>query len=268
VTENNSEYPRKPSIPQFLLGVFVVWQLFFLLMSNFLPFVPHGKEEHDELTDDLTLHGQATKVEPLQSAIEGLALVTDRWLEVTGQLQGWSLFAPTFPPQAGFVSVELRWNNVNAPDREILSSRFEPQDPLHYFRIPDSDGRLFNFESRLCILPNYKTQQTVAEDPEGWKEAITDRVRAQWKSIRAYLRWRCRDHVPPPEEMILVIHLYETPEPYEKPWKPAGPFARPLARWRPGVEPTVGCLPVEVCTDPAARRFEWIPIDEKTSGGR
>jgi hypothetical protein len=255
----NTREPRKPSILQFLLGVFVVWQLFFLFMSNFLPLIPHGKEEHDELTDDLVLHRQAPSVPPGQNAIEGLAMVTDRWLEVTGQLQGWSLFAPTFPPQAGFVVVELRWNDGKSP--VSLSSRFEPEDPLHYFRFPDFDGRLFNFESRLCILPNYKTRQAVSEDPEGWKKLITERVRTQWKSIRAYLRWRCRDQVSPPDEMILVIHLYETPEPHEKLWIPAGPHERVLARWRPGVEPPPGCLRVEVCTDPISRRFEWIATD-------
>jgi hypothetical protein len=264
----DTPYLRKPSIPRFLLGLFVVWQLFFLLMSNFLPFVPHGKEEHDELTDDLTLHGQATGVRPLQNAVEGLALVTDRWLEVTGQLQGWSLFAPTFPPQAGFVAVELRWNNFSPPLGETLLSRFEPEDPLHYFRVPDSHGRLFNFESRLCILANYRVPQAVADDPDKWKEEITGRVRTQWKSIRAYLRWRSRGQVLPPDEATLVIHLYETPGPYEKPWEPAGPFTRPLARWRPGVEPPPRCLPVEVCTDPAARRFEWISNEEQPSHGR
>jgi hypothetical protein len=248
-----------------LLGLFVIWQLLFLFTSNVLPLVPHGKQELDELTDDISLHGHSTSIEPIQQAIEGISLVSDRWMEATGQLQGWSLFAPTFPPQGGFVAVQFRWNDGSS---EVLKSSFEPPDPAHYFRPPGTYGRLFNYESRFVILPDFWPAAMLG--PEGgpggleWREAITRRVRVQWKSIRAYLRWQRDRYVnehpkgPPPMEVILVVDLYETPGPNEQPWKPKGPFARPLARWRPEVSPPQGYLPLEVCTDPAQEHFEWI----------
>src|SRR5216684_3308202 len=173
-----------------LLGLFVIWQLLFLFTSNLLPLIPHGRQELDELTYDISLHGQATSIEPIQQAIEGISLVSDRWMEATGQLQGWSLFAPIFPPQAGFVAVEFRWND-GSHDR--VHSRFEPSDPLHYARPPGTDSRLFNYESRFVILPAFWPESKLGPDGEPgqleWSQAITERARVQWKSMHAYLRW-------------------------------------------------------------------------------
>jgi len=246
-----------------LLGLFITWQLIFLFLSNFLPFVPHGREEHDELIDDVNLHGRVTSVEPIQDGIETLARITDRWMEATGQLQGWSLFAPTFPPQAGFVAVKFDW--TSGP-KKVVQSPFEP-NPLHYFRPPGTYGRRFNYESRFVILPAYWPEDRLKPCwwpwEMDWREAITRRVQMQWKSMRAYLRWQrdryAKEHPPPPTEVILTVNLYLTPRPHQEPWKPEGPFMRPLARWRPEVEPPAGCLPVEACTDPAKGVFEWIP---------
>src|SRR5207249_2880892 len=130
---------------QILLGLFVTWQLLFLFLSNFLPFVPHGHEERDELIDDINLHGRVSQVEPIQDAIETLARITDRWMEATGQLQCLSLFAPALPLQAGLISVTFPWSD-SATD--VVNSRFEP-DPQHYFRLTGTYGRPFNYESRF-----------------------------------------------------------------------------------------------------------------------
>jgi hypothetical protein len=253
------------SLARVFLGVFVTWQLLFLFLANFLPLVPHGREESDELIDDVNLHGQTTQVKPVQDAIEGIACVTDRWMEATGQLQGWSLFAPTFPPQAGFVSVKFGWNDGS---KDALQSRFEP-DPLHYLRLPGTYGRQFNYESRFVILPAYWPEARLGRSwwpwEKEWSEAITRRVQVQWKSMRAYLRWRhdryMKEHpeAPPPTEAVLIIDLYLTPLPVQHPWNPQGPWPRPLARWRPDVTPPPGQLPVEACIDPAKETFMWIP---------
>jgi hypothetical protein len=257
--------PLPVAVKQVLLGLFITWQLFFLFLSNFLPLIPHGREEHDELIDDINLHGQFTHVEPAQEVIETAARLTDRWMEATGQLQGWSLFSPTFPPQAGFVAVKFGWSDGS---RDEVKSRFEP-DPLYYFRPPGTFGRLFNYESRFVILPAYWPEARLGPSwwpwEIEWSEAVTRRVQVQWKSMRAYLRWQwdryLKEHpdVPPPSEVVLVIDLYLTPRPHEHPWAPRGPFERPLARWRPQVEPPAGRLPIEVCIDPAKEIFEWIP---------
>jgi hypothetical protein len=248
-----------------LLGLFISWQLLFLFLSNFLPFVPHGHEEYDELIDDVNLHGRVTQVEPIQETIETISRVTDRYMEATGQLQGWSLFAPTFPPQAGFVSVRFGWSDGST---DVVKSRFEP-DPLHYFRPPGTYGRLFNYESRFVILPAYWPESRLGTAwwpwEMEWSEAVSRRVQMQWKSMRAYLRWQSdryrKEHpdVLHPTEAVLMINLYLTPLPHEHPWNPKGPDRRPLARWRPEVSPSAGYLPVEVCIDPAKEIFQWIP---------
>jgi hypothetical protein len=250
-----------------LLGLFVIWQLLFLFMSNVLPLIPHGRQEHDELTDDINLHGQATSIEPVQRIIEGVSGVSDRWMEATGQLQGWSLFAPIFPPQAGFVAVEFRWQDGS---HDLVKSRFEPADPLRYSRPPGTYERLFNYESRFVILPAFWPESKLGPDGRPWElewaEAITERVRVQWKSMRAYLRWQrdryMREHpnLPPPEEAILLVDLYITPGPEDRPWAPKGPVSRHLARWQLEVSPPPGFLPIEVCTDPAKEHFEWLPV--------
>jgi hypothetical protein len=257
--------PLRVGAKSFLLGLFVIWQLLFLFMSNVLPLIPHGRHEHDELTDDINLHGQTTSIEPVQRIIEGVSGVSDRWMEATGQLQGWSLFAPTFPDQGGFVAVQFRWDNGT---REVVKSRFEPDDPQHFFRSPSTYDRLFNYESRFLILPNFWVEGQ--HGPTGgaweseWREAITQRVQVQWKSMRAYLRWQLdrflKEHPrqPPPTEVILIVNLYRTPDPLKPLWKLDGPNPRPLARWRPNAEPSPGTLPIEVCTNPAREHFEWI----------
>jgi hypothetical protein len=253
------------SLARVLFGVFVIWQLLFLFLSNFLPFVPHGREQYDELIDDVNLHGQVTQVRPVQDAIEDVACITDRWMEATGQLQGWSLFAPTFPPQAGFVSVRFGWPDGS---HDVVKSRFEP-DPLHYVRLPGTYGRQFNYESRFVILPAYWPEARLGLSwwpwESEWSEAVTRRVHVQWKSMRAYLRW-CRDRYMkehpgtlPPAEAALVVDLYLTPLPDQHPWNPRGPFSRPIARWRPEATPPDGYLPIEVCSDPQKEIFGWIP---------
>lgn len=250
-----------------LLGFFVIWQLLFLFSSNLLPLIPHGEPEFDELSDDISLHGQATSIKPIQQAIEGVSLVSDRWMEATGQLQGWSLFAPIFPPQAGFVAVEFQWKDGS---RDLVHSRFKPADPLQYCRLPGTDGRLFNYESRFVILPVFWPKSKLG--PDGgpwdleWSAAITERARVQWKSMHAYIRWQIqrymKDHpgVHPPAEVIMLVELYVTPGLGDQPWAPQGPVARPLARWRLEVSPPPGFLPMEVCTDPAKEHFEWLPV--------
>jgi hypothetical protein len=249
---------------QLLLGLFITWQLVFLFLANFLPFVPHGHEEFDELIDDVNLHGRATTIEPVQQAIEDVAWVSDRWMEATGQLQGWSLFAPSFPPQAGFVAVRFGWSDGS---QEVVKSRFE-RNPMRYCRPPGTHGRLFNYESRFIILPAYWPEARLGASwwpwEMEWREAITHRVQMQWKSMRAYLRWRRDQYLkghpesPPPTEAVLMIDLYLTPGPREQPWAPKGPFVRALARWRPDVQPPAGRLPIEVCVDPGKETFEWI----------
>jgi hypothetical protein len=202
-------------------------------------------------------------VEPEQALVDDIAQVTDRWAALTGQVQAWWLFAPDFPRQASFPLVELRWAKDSSVSPVRLSSPQEPGDSGEYFRPPGSMDRYFHYEVRLGLIMLGWNEKSVADHPDEWRAAITDRVRRQWKSIRAYLRWRLaeyqREHpgVPSPQELILNIRLYPTPGPGASRGSRLEPVEVPLARWRPGVQ-NPGFLPIEAC-DPVSRQFVVLP---------
>jgi hypothetical protein len=201
---------------QRLVGLFVVWQLIFLVAANVLfllwPAVPQP-------------YGNAT-----------------------GQWQGWSLYAPDVPKRAGFVAVELRWKDRPAVK---LRSDNEPDDLLHFFR-PPGTGRLLNYEAHLRLVLLTWTPQDAAAEPEVWRKEVADAVRRWGRPMQAYLGWRrdryLRDHpgTPPPDELILWVRLYEIGPPGQTPWTWPGPTEVPLVRWRPGAPLREGYLPVEM----------------------
>src|ERR1700722_17957264 len=84
--ESEAERPQarpRPSLPQLLLGAFVVWQLVFLLADNAAPLLP----------------GPAREV---------IGAAPSAWEILTGKGQQWSLFAPQVPAKALFLVVEAQ----------------------------------------------------------------------------------------------------------------------------------------------------------------
>jgi len=261
-----------------LLGLFVVWQLFFLAAANLVPFVPHGSPPEGELSDARTnpelpdMHG------PAQQAINVVASSAECWARATGQVQAWWLFAPTFPDESTFPAVELRWDapadswgsapSKTGPPPVHLGSVIEPLDPKHYFHVPGSFDRLFHYEIRLGLIFWGWSEQSLKEHPDLWQQAVEKRVRHQAKSIRAYLRWRIAAYraehpeLPPPKQAILFVRLYKTPPAgQELQWQ--GPFELPLARWLPDQDSSPGTLFVQVC-DPVTGRFKSLPSQDVT----
>ena len=111
------------------------------------------------------------------------AMQPDRWGELSGQTQGWSLFAPIVGHQASLP--EVSYNR-----REYLDSEFKPVDPNVYFRLPSPRCRLFNYEYRLALLTWTWTPESQRENPETWRKATLRRVWRQNRSMLAYMRWR------------------------------------------------------------------------------
>src|SRR5262249_46604043 len=146
-----------------------------------------------------------------------LATVTDRWAELTGQYQVWWLFAPGFPPQAAFPAVELRWDDEAEPVR--LLSPSDPADPCSSARAWGSPDRFYHYEARLGLVLVHWDNDTASEDADFWRTFRQDRVRRQWKSIRAYLRHRLHewqaDHpdAPPPREAAAPVPPDPPPPP-------------------------------------------------------
>jgi hypothetical protein len=272
-TQIDTPAPR-PTLRQVLLGLFVVWQLIFLLGANVLEFIPHRPVERDELTDFRESNHLSSQSRGL---LGWVAAPTDLWAEATGQYQVWWLFAPHVPTQATFLAVDLRWDDDSAlapvassatPAPVRLLSDLEPADPAVYFRWPGSRERQFHYEVRLALHYLFWDEQEAASQIEDWKPFIRCRVTRQWRSLRAYLRWQLqafqREHpeLPSPRQAVLSVRLYHIPPAGQR--LPIGPVEVPLARWWIHEDGPADCLPIEVY-DPFARRFERLPKSDGVS---
>jgi hypothetical protein len=261
--------PRRPKAGQVVLGLFVCWQLFYLPASNYLGMLPHGAPEEGELSDSRCISGPEGGGGPIQHAVDFAAEVTTAWAQLSGQQQAWWLFAPGFPGQATFPEVELRWDNPASGTKGSkwttyppvrLQSTIEPVDPQNYVHLPGSFDRLFHYEVRLGLVYLNWDQQSFHEQPEPWRQLLADRVRRQWRSMRAYLNWRVlqfsQEHgeLPLPAQAILLIRIYRTPALGEDLLVRQDPVEQPLARWQPQSPSVDGYLPVEAY-DPVSRDF-------------
>jgi hypothetical protein len=256
--------------PAVLLGAFIVWQLIFLLLANLLEFVPHRTHRFDEFTSYRELPPGTVKPAPM---VQALAAVTDCWSQLTGQYQIWWLFAPDCPRNATFPVVELRWDD---PARSLapvlLFSSLEPADRAAYFHPMDSTDRLLHYEAYLGLGPAYWNDPTESADLKSWHELLSNIVRRQWKSMRAYLRWRTADflahhpELPPPDEVRLLIRMYPTSAAGAPSTNPAPPRVLPLARWRCSENELSSFLPVEGY-DPFNQRFIALPKPSDSQSG-
>lgn len=195
----------------FLLGAFICFQLVYLPVANVIKLIPMQlPESSGELDDDIQLRGNdlPESAQVLFDAVGGVCL---RWGELTGQAQGWSLFAPQFGHQAALPAVTLATIDPVAGRtvNQVFRSRFEPEDLGRWFRLPESSCRLFNYEYRLALLYWVWSPEMFAKEPEAWRAAATKRVLRQHRSMQSYLAWRQRQfmqqHDHKPNELILSV---------------------------------------------------------------
>jgi hypothetical protein len=222
-----------------LLGLLLLWQVIFISGANIL-FLVAGKMPELASTAPVT---EGTKV-------------FRSWVSVTGQAQGWSLFAPFVTTRSVLVAVQLDGEKDGQGDvpKDELLSMFEPTDRNHYLH-PFGVGRLSDHEAELGLVM-WTSGVSEQQQPEDLRRALADNVRNNGPRIESYLRWRTsrwrRDHPeqPEPKQVILVARVYAIQPPGERHdeiW--TGPTIVPLARWRTdgsGVEPY----------DPVTRRFQ------------
>lgn len=256
-----------PTFFQRLLGFFVLIQLAFIVLANVLAFFPMPEPDPDELTDS---RGPAS-LESAERYPEAFKLASKAILgygQATGQIQAWWLFAPSFPPQATFPVVDLRWVSVDGGETGVrLPSRFEPENPGSYVRLPGSNDRYYHYEARLTLLLGDFSEKSLALYPDAWRHAFADRVRRQWKSMRAYLRSRVHEYQakhpdkPEPTEVILSVRIYTTPPPGAAPfWDLV--IEEPLAKWLPAMDGQSDYLPIEAF-DPVSQRFVQLARKEQ-----
>jgi hypothetical protein len=114
--------PRGLRTAQVFLGMFVLWQLFYLCSANLLSLANkvRKKKGSNDATKTLPRGWQAVlnRIIPgwldekghVHDCLDILDKVNDRWEKFTGQPEHWQLFAPGITRDITFVAVELRWD--------------------------------------------------------------------------------------------------------------------------------------------------------------
>jgi len=132
-----------------VVGLFVLWQLIFLLAANLIDSIPRRPGPHDNnpSLDPFQQWGRFTDNEPLQRSAEVVGDVLDFWSEVSGQEQGWRLFVPGNPPHTLFPrsSCDSRTGRRSRSDR--VSSRPTWRTPPHELRWSTTGGSASRFSS-------------------------------------------------------------------------------------------------------------------------
>jgi len=277
-------------IARALLGLFVAWQLAFVLGLNFCEVARRwldsdkwASRAFPTLTDTQSL---------ARRRFDRLERGFTRWAEFTNQPQSWSLFAPNVWSDIPFVAVEFRWEEEPANARTaaglvgllanpgpfsgasawaataprppvLVLSDNEPPDVRHYFRI--GLFRLRRYESNLDVSLAIDTDKTDEEMADKWRSSIRNRASNEAPAMRAYLEWRWQEYrtahpeIETPRQVILHVRVYRIPPPSApQPWTWAGPVDRPIARWRPHFSYPPGARPVEAY-DLVAERYDVLP---------
>lgn len=228
--------PRRTAFWSVLLGLFITWQLWFLVTANLGVLLDAG-------------------------AVRDALLTTDqRWAEAACQYQGWRQYSPSIAKQSLFLAVEFR--SPGAAQGTEVRSLLEPGDPLHYVQTPRA-ARLNFYESSLNWQMWGWNEQTIAAEPERYRRQMAAHLRGCWRSARAFLQWQSRLHpelMNAPSELVLRVRIYLMPPADQEPWSWSPPQDLSIARWRPDWQPPAGMLPIEMW-DPVTGRF--VPLAEQ-----
>lgn len=253
----------------YLLGAFICFEIVYLSAANLVKMFPaRGLPPDDgEIRDDILqarFDPGSTVREPAQTLIDITAYATERWAEVSGQNQSWSLFAPDFPHQAVFAEVELWWG-----DRKVtlLSPRL-PATPDRYLMWPDTRARVLNYESRIVLVYWRHSPKDFAARPDYWRQKVTTRVHHMNASTAAYLAWRVREYLEShsgetmPDEARLLVRTVPSRNPARgsDAGKRPPQYVIPLARWKTNGPTDPKMLPVEAW-DLATQMYVTLPKD-------
>jgi hypothetical protein len=250
------------------VGLFAAWQLLYLPAANLIDLIPRRLGPPLEpVADGYQARGAFTAVEPVQRAADWAGDALDFWSEVSGQEQGWSLFAPKMPDYSVFPAVEFQFADGT---RDDLRSPFEPADKSHPpLRPPLLDNRPFNAEAVLMYPVWFAPPEAVVAGrwppagierlPEAYA-ALPETVRVWRGVIRAWLAWRLAEYRTgrpdrgPPVAVVLKHRFVPTPEPGDPHGWTAPVVERPYAKWRPAAD-TIEAY------DAILRQF--VPVEEK-----
>jgi hypothetical protein len=266
-----------PSLRQVALGVFIIGQLVYLLGYNALEMLHEGRgslsEEAAQVVDVLAPGWPRGKGQLWDTS--NLALTNlRRWMQVTGQDQSWSLFAPAVYKDGWFPALLISWDDnpplpgpeqiaaaSSAEKMDLFLSDDEPRDYQHYFRV--GNYRLRRYESMMLANLTVLPDEDLDARKKRWQERIDRHFKEYGALMFAYVRWRYAEYQRrhperlPARAIILLERHYHAKPPGEGPpgWDEF--FTVPLGRWRPAVTWDEQILPLERY-DPVTGQFESV----------
>jgi hypothetical protein len=249
------------------LGAFVLFQLIYLPTANCIKLVAlRLAESNGELDDDIQLRGQQFP-ERVQALADTLGTAFVRYGELTGQAQGWSLFAPMFGHQASLPMVAVGAAHALHFDRpEVIRSEFAPQDPNWYVHLPNSRCRLFNYEYRLALLYWTWDAEAAWNRRDEWSRVSRERVRRQNHSMLAYMKWRTNQYLAANPRRATPSHVYLLAEIVPNPPIEKSAAMRQVSRqftlalWQPFLPTPSGMFPLQAI-DLFSSEPTWLPIE-------
>jgi hypothetical protein len=232
-----------------LVGLFATWQLVFIPAANLIVFVPRrASAPLEPASHEYQVRGTFTSFEPLQRTVDRAGDAVEFWAEASGQVQGWSLFAPGPPPYSVIPAAEFQFADGTS---DTALSPFEPADKLNPpLRAPLFDNRAFNTEASLTYNVTFAPPELVGRAPEHFRH-LPETALAARGPVRAWLALRLKEYRaahperPAPVAVVLKHRYIPTPPP----GAPRGwtlPVAeRPYARWFPATDAYEGYDAVE-----------------------
>jgi hypothetical protein len=260
---------HKNTLISLLLGAFVVFQLLFIPLGNYIKLVPvRIPDHHGEIDGELqvNLAPGAKCREPIQTLFDATAWISSRWSEVSGQGQCWALFTG-FGERASMPIVELRWPASDEREPVLLKSHFEPADPTNYFYWPEPCCRVWNYDNRMTLIHFAITHKTVP-DPDAYRRECMNCVRDMRHSMSAYLRWKtdrylkAHPDLPRPESATLIARVLPDPPPGTSYRDRPATIEIPLARWVLDAAVAPDEVPLEAW-DPRAEKFVRLKLGDQ-----
>jgi hypothetical protein len=235
---------RDPPRPRLLLGLFILVQLGFLFVNNFLSLVEqaHGPNkkyipaEWQPVVEQIA-PGEKPGQDHFWTLLGTINRAADAWSDVTGQPQTWSLFSNP-DGISDFPAIQLRWDEPaaaypidKAREPMMVLSENEPADIADYVRI--GNFRLRRLES--FIVADLPEKETLEKSKAPWSTEIAEHVRRNHALMVTYLRWRvgaCERGTPTQVVLLQRRFIARAPADDAAPhWQ--GPRVIPLARWQP-----------------------------------
>lgn len=261
-----------PRTAQVVLGLFICWQLWFLVSQNVLSWLTHaqtyvavssGTEPTQTETAVEYLAPGFTRDEgdgQVLSAAKWVAETNKPWAQLTGQLQMWGLFTGRYSRDCVFPAIIARWTDEDpgeipwlgeeefdwkrllekgdAPiEPRLILTPHEPSELTSYFRWRQMRMRRFENALHFVLVP--EEGQTSEERAEAWEKSIRKHLGKHGWLFTTYLNVKRKEFesewegLPPPKQLILLLRRVHATPAEEAPPHWSGPFVVPLLLWKP-----------------------------------